>query len=117
MKLLDLNNPLLVWLLLGLAGLLEVVWSAAMKASNGFTEWRASVICLVAAWGSFALLGLAMKSLPLGTAYAVWTGIGAVGAAVVGILYFGEPATLARLGCIALILLGIAGLKLLSAST
>lgn len=110
-----LKNPLtLAWTALLVAGLLEVVWSAAMKASDGFTQWKATALCLAAAWASFALLGLAMKQLPLGTAYAVWTGIGAVGAAALGILVFKEPATLARIACIGMILAGIVGLKLLS---
>ena len=107
-------TPNLAWLLLLVAGLLEIVWSISMKASHGFTKHRFTAITLVAAWASFALLGLAMRHLPVGTAYAVWTGIGAVGAAVLGILIFGESLTIARIGCIALIVCGILGLKLLS---
>jgi quaternary ammonium compound-resistance protein SugE len=101
------------WTLLLVAGLLEVVWSTSMKASDGFTKHIYTGITLGAAWLSFWLLGLAMKSLPLGTAYAVWTGIGAVGAAVLGMLFFKEPATFARIACIAAIVGGILGLKLL----
>jgi quaternary ammonium compound-resistance protein SugE len=84
-----------------------------MKASHGFTKHQFTAITLVAAWVSFLLLGLAMRQLPVGTAYAVWTGIGAVGAAVLGILIFGESVTVARIGCIALIVCGILGLTLL----
>lgn len=104
------------WLILLIAGLLEIVWALAMKASAGFTKLPYTVLTLAAAWLSFWLLGLAMRSLPVGTAYAVWTGIGAIGAAVLGIVLFDEPATLARIACIALIALGILGLKFLSSS-
>jgi quaternary ammonium compound-resistance protein SugE len=84
-----------------------------MKASDGFTRHVYTGITLVAAWLSFGLLGLAMKSLPLGTAYAVWTGIGAVGAAVLGMVLFKEPASAARIVCILAIVGGILGLKVL----
>jgi len=84
-----------------------------MKASHGFTKHHFTVLTLVAALLSFLLLGLALRQLPVGTAYAVWTGIGAVGAAVLGIVIFGEPLTFARVGCIALIVGGILGLKFL----
>jgi len=104
------------WAILVVAGLLEVVWSSSMKASEGFTKHLYTVVTLVAAWLSFWLLGLAMKTLPLGTAYAVWTGIGAVGAAVLGMAFFKEPATAARILCIAAIIAGIVGLKLLQTS-
>ena len=107
-------TPNLAWALLVVAGLLEIVWSISMKASHGFTKYHFTVITLVAAGLSFWLLGLALRQLPVGTAYAVWTGIGAVGAAVLGILVFGEAVTVARIGCIALIVCGILGLKLLS---
>lgn len=105
------------WSLLLAAGLLEVVWSVSMKASDGFTRHFYSGITLVAAWLSFWLLGVAMKSLPLGTAYAVWTGIGAVGAALLGMLIFKEPATAGRIVCILAIVGGILGLKLLHSNT
>jgi quaternary ammonium compound-resistance protein SugE len=105
-------TPNLAWLLLVAAGLLEIVWSVSMKASHGFTKLHFTTITLAAAWVSFWLLGLAMRQLPVGTAYAVWTGIGAVGAVVLGILVFGESLTVARIGCIALIVCGILGLKL-----
>jgi quaternary ammonium compound-resistance protein SugE len=101
------------WSLLLVAGLLEIVWSSSMKASEGFTNHLYTGVTFVAAWLSFWLLGLAMKSLPLGTAYAVWTGIGGVGAAVVGMVLFREPVTVARILCIAAIVGGILGLKLL----
>jgi quaternary ammonium compound-resistance protein SugE len=100
------------WVLLVVAGLLEIVWSISMKASDGFTKHHFTALTLVAAWLSFGLLGLALRQLPVGTAYAVWTGIGAVGAAVLGIVIFGESVTFARIGCIALIVCGILGLKL-----
>src|SRR5262245_64434088 len=90
----------LAWMLLLVAGLLEIVWSISMKASHGFTKHHFTAITLVAACLSFWLLGLALRQLPVGTAYAVWTGIGAVGAAALGIAFFGEPLTVARVGCI-----------------
>ena len=101
------------WSLLLVAGLLEVVWSTSMKASEGFTKHLYTGVTFAAAWISFWLLGVAMKSLPLGTAYAVWTGIGAVGAAILGMVFFKEPATAARILCIVAIVGGILGLKLL----
>ena len=106
-------TPNLAWLLLVIAGLLEIVWSVSMKASHGFTKHHFTAITLVAAALSFWLLGLALRQLPVGTAYAVWTGIGAVGAAILGIAIFGESITFMRIGCIALIVCGILGLKLL----
>jgi len=110
-------TPNLAWMLLAVAGLLEIVWSISMKASNGFTKHSFTAITLVAAALSFWLLGLALRHLPVGTAYAVWTGIGAVGAAVLGIVFFGESVSAARIGCISLIVFGILGLKLLGEST
>ncbi|MEP6720430.1 MAG: multidrug efflux SMR transporter [Variovorax sp.] len=104
----------MAWALLLAAGVLEIVWSVSMKASNGFTVHRYTAITIVAAWVSFWLLGIAMKQLPVGTAYAVWTGVGAVGAAILGILLFKEPASAARVGCIVFIVLGILGLKFLN---
>jgi quaternary ammonium compound-resistance protein SugE len=103
----------LAWILLVAAGLLEIVWAISMKASQGFTKHHFTTITLIAAALSFWLLGLALRQLPVGTAYAVWTGIGAVGTAVLGIAFFGESLTLARVGCIALIVSGILGLKFL----
>ena len=107
------STPTAAWTLLFIAGLLEIVWSTSMKASDGFSRHVYTGITLAAAWLSFWLLGLAMKSLPLGTADAVWTGIGAVGAAILGMVFFQEPATAARILCIAAIVGGILGLKLL----
>ncbi|HSH92182.1 MAG TPA: multidrug efflux SMR transporter [Ramlibacter sp.] len=104
------TNPA-AWLILLAAGILEVVWAISMKASDGYTRLPYTVLTIVAAGLSFWLLGLALKTLPVGTAYAVWTGIGAVGAAVLGIAVFNEPASAMRLGCISLIVLGILGLK------
>jgi len=106
-------SPSLAWVLLLLAGVLEIVWSVSMKASDGFTKHHFTAITLVAAALSFWLLGLALRQLPVGTAYAVWTGVGAVGAAVLGIALFGESPSILRIGCIALIVLGILGLKFL----
>ena len=102
-------NP---WLTLILAGLLETVWAVGLKYSEGFTRLWPSVMTIIAMIGSFYLLAQAVKSLPLGTAYAVWTGIGTIGAVIYGVLFFNEPASAMRLGCIALILGGIMGLKL-----
>lgn len=101
------------WLLLAVAGLLEIGWAVGMKYTDGFTRPLPSVAVLVVALLSFWLLGLAMKVLPVGTAYAVWVGIGAAGAAVLGMLLFKEPATAARIVCIVLIVAGVLGLKLL----
>ena len=102
------------WLVLLAAGLLEIVWSVSMKASEGFTRPLLTAITIAAAWLSFWLLGMSLKVLPVGTAYAVWTGIGAIGAAVLGIVIFKEPTTVARIGCILLIVAGILGLKVTS---
>ena len=106
-------TPNFAWVLLVVAGLLEIVWSISMKASHGFTKHHFTAITLVAAGLSFWLLGLALRQLPVGTAYAVWTGIGAVGAAILGIVLFGESLSVVRIGCIALIVFGILGLKFL----
>jgi quaternary ammonium compound-resistance protein SugE len=106
-------TPNLAWVLLFVAGLLEIVWAISMKASQGFTKPHFTAITLVAAVLSFWLLGLALRQLPVGTAYAVWTGLGAVGAAALGIAFFGESLSIARVACIALIVCGILGLKVL----
>lgn len=100
------------WLILILAGLLETVWAVGLRYSEGFTRLWPSIVTGAAMIGSVWLLAQAVKVLPLGTAYAVWTGIGAAGAVIWGILFFNEPATALRLFCIALILGGIVGLKL-----
>lgn len=102
----------MAWILLVTAGLFEIAWVIALKYSDGFSRLWPSVIFGITAWISFALLAQSIKYLPLGTAYAVWTGIGAVGVAIVGITWFGEPASILRVFCILLIVCGIIGLKL-----
>jgi quaternary ammonium compound-resistance protein SugE len=104
----------MAWIMLVLAGLLEVVWALAMKQSDGFTRPKATVVTLVAMVASFALLSLSMRTLPLGTAYTIWTGIGAIGAFAVGIVALGEPASLPRLVAAALIVAGLVLMKLAS---
>lgn len=100
------------WIMLAAAGVLEIVWAVGLKYTDGFTRTVPSAITIAAMAGSMWLLAQAARELPIGTAYAVWTGIGAVGAALLGIMLFQESANLARLGCIALIVAGIVGLKL-----
>ena len=102
----------MAWVYLGIAGLLEVAWAIGLKYTEGFSKLIPSVLTVVAMVGSVVLLGLALRSLPVGTGYAVWTGIGAVGTAILGIILFAEPATALRLGSIGLIVGGIVGLKL-----
>ena len=102
----------MAWLYLIVAGVLEVVWAFYMKQSDGFTRITPTVITLITMIGSFALLALAMRSLPLGTAYTIWTGIGAVGAFIVGILVLGEAATPMRLAAAGLIVSGLVMMKL-----
>lgn len=102
------------WMLLLVAGLLEVVWAIGLKYTEGFSRPLPSVITVAAMIASVWLLALALKGIPVGTGYAVWTGIGAVGTAILGIVLFSEPATAARLACIGLIVAGIFGLKLVS---
>lgn len=104
------------WILLIIAGLLEVGWAIGLKYSEGFTRLWPSVLTLVTMALSVFLLAVAMRSLPVGTAYAVWTGIGAVGTVILGIVLFGESASLARLACVGLIIAGIAGLKFITKS-
>ncbi|HWS87511.1 MAG TPA: quaternary ammonium compound efflux SMR transporter SugE [Pyrinomonadaceae bacterium] len=105
----------MAWLYLLVAGLMEVGWAVGLKYTEGFTRLWPSVWTGVALVLSMVLLAAALRALPLGTAYAIWTGIGAVGTAVLGIFLFGEEATPARLACIGLIVVGLAGLKLTSA--
>ena len=102
------------WILLVVAGLLEVVWAAALPATAGLTRPAPTAAFLVALAGSMLLLAKATESIPLGTAYTVWVGIGAVGAAAVGLLAHGDPATPARLGFLALLVVAVVGLKLSS---
>lgn len=104
----------MAWIMLFFAGLLEVVWAYYMKESHGFTRLAPSVVTLVAMIASFVLLAASMKSLPLGTAYTIWTGIGAVGAFLVGIIVLGEPANPARLIAAVLIVSGLVLMKLSS---
>jgi quaternary ammonium compound-resistance protein SugE len=102
------------WLYLVIAGVLEIVWAIGLKYTEGFTRLVPSAITVVAMVASVWFLALALKTIPVGTGYAVWTGIGAVGTALLGIALFAEPATAARLLCIGLIVAGILGLKLVS---
>ena len=105
----------MAWVVLFLAGVLEIGWAVGLKYTEGFTRFWPSAGTAVAVVGSMALLGVAIRTLPLGTAYAVWTGIGTVGTALLGIILFREPVTAARLVCIGLIVSGIVGLKLFTA--
>jgi quaternary ammonium compound-resistance protein SugE len=100
------------WVLLLIAGLLEVGWAIGLKYTDGFTRPLPSVLTAAAMVGSIVLLGLAMKSLPVGTSYAVWVGVGAVGTAILGMVLFHEPATAGRIASLGLIVAGIVGLKL-----
>ena len=102
------------WLLLVIAGLLEVVWASMLKATDGFTRPLPTAVFVVALVGSMILLARAAQSIPLGTAYSIWVGIGAVGATIVGIIAYGEPATLPRMLFLAMLVGGIVGLKLTS---
>lgn len=102
-------NP---WALLGIAGLLEVAWALGLKYSDGFTKPWPSALTLIGATASFFILAQAMKTLPVGTAYAVWTGIGALGTAILAVFLFAEPVNALRIAGILLIVAGIAALKL-----
>jgi quaternary ammonium compound-resistance protein SugE len=104
----------MAWIYLTIAGLFEVGWAIGLKYTEGFTRLWPSLWTVFSMIVSIVLLGLALKTLPVGTGYAVWTGIGAVGTALLGIYLFNEPATVLRLGSIALILSGIVGLKLVT---
>lgn len=104
----------LSWIILLIAGLFEIVWAIGLKYTEGFTRLWPTVGTVLAMILSIALLGLAMKTLPVGTAYAVWTGVGAVGTVVLGIVLLGEPATAGRLISLGLIVAGIVGLKLVT---
>ena len=102
----------MAWTVLIVAGLLEMVWALALKQSDGFTKLWPTVVFVVAAWLSFFCLSLALRSIPMGSAYAVWTGIGAVGIAIVGMVWMSEQVTTMRVLCIGLIVIGIVGLKM-----
>jgi quaternary ammonium compound-resistance protein SugE len=104
----------MAWILLFAAGLLEVVWALSMKQSNGFTRLTPTIVTLVAMIASFALLSVSMKTLPLGTAYTVWTGIGAVGAFAVGVMLLSEPINAMRVGAALLIVSGLVLMKVSS---
>ena len=104
----------MAWTLLLIAGLMEIAWAVGLKYTDGFTRLVPSVLVLIAMTASVVFLALAIRTIPVGTGYAVWTGIGAVGTALLGIVLFGEAATLPRLACIGLIVTGIVGLKLVS---
>jgi quaternary ammonium compound-resistance protein SugE len=105
----------MAWIILFFAGLSEVGWAVGLKYTEGFTRLVPSVLTIISMLVSIGLLGLALKTLPLGTAYAVWTGIGTVGTALLGIALFGESTAALGLACIGLIVAGIVGLKLVSA--
>ncbi len=102
------------WIYLLIAGFFEISWAVGLKFSHGFTQIVPSVLTVAGMIASFYFLALALRSLPLGTAYAIWTGIGTIGTVVFGIILFKEPVTVMRLFCIALIVCGITGLKLLT---
>lgn len=103
----------MTWLVLVVAGLFEIVWAIGLKYTEGFTRLWPTVGTVAAMVVSLGLLGIAMRTIPVGTAYAVWTGIGTIGTVILGIFLFGESATVLRLICVALILAGIVGLKLI----
>lgn len=102
------------WIYLALAGLFEVVWAIGLKYTEGFSRLWPSVITVSAMTASIILLAMAVKTLPIGTAYAIWTGIGAVGAVLLGMVLFGDSASPLRLACVGLVVLGMVGLKLTS---
>jgi quaternary ammonium compound-resistance protein SugE len=108
------GNALTGWLALLLAGLLEVAWALGLKYSDGLTRFWPSVAMVTAIALSFGLLAVALKSVPFGTAYALWTGIGAAGTVIIGMAAFGEPADLFRVTCLTLIIVGMVGLQLVS---
>lgn len=104
----------MAWVYLTAAGLLEIIWAIGLKYTEGFTKLGPTAITVAAMVASVVLLGIALRDLPVGTGYAIWTGIGTVGTAVLGIMIFQEPATALRLASIGLIIAGIVGLKLVS---
>jgi quaternary ammonium compound-resistance protein SugE len=104
----------MAWFTLLMAGVLEIIWALGLKYSHGFTRFWPSVVTVLAIAMSFGLLGLSLRSVPFGTAYAIWTGIGAAGAVIAGIVLFGEPADWVRLGCLILIVAGTLGLRLVT---
>lgn len=104
----------MAWSMLFIAGLLEIGWAIGLKYTDGFTKLMPSVLTIASMIASVLLLGLSLKTLPVGTAYAVWTGIGTVGTAILGIWLLGDPATTIRIACIGLIVAGIVGLKVVA---
>jgi quaternary ammonium compound-resistance protein SugE len=104
----------MAWIAVVIAGVLEIAWAVALKKSGGFARGGWTALFAVALAGSMALLARGMRDLPAGTAYAVWTGIGAAGTALMGIAFLGEPASWARLACLALVVAGIVGLKVVT---
>jgi len=104
----------MAWVYLILAGMLEIAWAIGLKYTEGWSRWKPSVLTVLAMIASFHFLSLALKTLPLGTAYAIWTGIGTIGAAVLGMVLFGESRDAIKIVCIMLIIAGIAGLKITS---
>ncbi len=106
----------MAWFYLFLAGLSEVGWAIGLKYTDGFTRFWPSAVTVVIMILSFVLLGQALRTLPIGTAYAIWTGIGAIGTALAGMILFGEPREAIRLVCLGLIVAGIIGLKLVTPS-
>ena len=107
----------MAWVFIVVAGLLETGFAIALKSSEGFTKWVPSVLFLVFAAGSFSLLSLGLRSLPVGPAYAVWTGIGAAGTAIVGMIFLNESTQVLKLVSIALVIAGVVGLQLTSSTT
>ena len=106
----------MAWVVIFIAGIFEIVWAAAMKQSHGFTRLGPSILTIAAMLVSFVLLAYAMRTIPLGTAYAAWTAIGALGAFVIGIMYFGEPLTFTRVAAVLFIVTGVALLKFASST-
>lgn len=106
----------MAWIYLLIAGALEIVWAVGLKYTDGFSKLWPSVVTIAAMIVSFALLAAALKSIPVGTGYAVWTGIGAAGTAIVGMMFLGESRDLARILCLGLIVVGVAGLKFFAKS-
>ncbi len=104
----------MAWVVLAVAGLLEIGWAIGLKYTEGFTRLWPTVVTVASMVASMGMLGIAVNSLPVGTAYAVWTGIGTIGTALLGLVLFEEPATAARLACIGMVAAGIVGLKLVT---
>ncbi|MDF1757362.1 MAG: quaternary ammonium compound efflux SMR transporter SugE [Legionellaceae bacterium] len=107
----------MAWLCLILAGVFETIWAVGLKYTEGFTKVYPSILTIVAMGFSFFMLSQSLKSLPMGTAYTVWTGIGAVGTVIYGVYFFGEPVNIVRIACIVLIIVAIIGLKFSSSSS